>query len=146
MSLLKKSSLSLIITGALFVSFMVGLTLFQNAQKAIGSVVIGNEGMATTTGSTLSTTVCMPKLTERTVLNSVIVTLTSNAGIVIYDATTSNAFGYADITGLPASSTIAEFKTTTVGDYIFDVKARHGICVMSLSTVGVASTTIVTRP
>lgn len=133
-----KILLGLIVLSILVTAF--GVILVSNkTETALASTSVGNEYMATTTDSTLSTSACMPVLSSFQSLGSVIVTLTSNAGLRIYDATTTNAYSYG------ASSTIATFKTTTVGTYTFDVRAKRGICIMSDGTVGVASTTITFR-
>jgi hypothetical protein len=130
---MKKILLGLIVL-ALFVTAFL---LVNRPESAQGSVAVGQEYYATTTEATLSTSSCMPILTSYKTLGSVIVTLGSNAGLRIYDATTTAAYAYG------ASSTIASFKTTaTAGTYTFDVRAKRGICVMSEGSVGVASTTI----
>lgn len=116
-------------------------------QQASGSVTIGQEYTATTTESSLDGyKKCMPVLATTTAvasvrtLGSVIVTLTSNAPLYIYDATTTGP--HSD----HATTSIAMFKTTTVGTYTFDVRAKRGLCIVAgESTVGVASTTLTFR-
>lgn len=122
----------------------MALTLFllmQNIQKVEGSVPVSNEYYATTTdtGWSTATVQCKDTLTSSKVLGSVIITKTSNAILNIYDATSTTHSDYA-------TSTIALFPLTTVGTYTFDVIAKRGICVVVNTTVGVASTTITTRP
>lgn len=141
MTITKKALVSLLITGALFVGFLAGLSYFQNAQKAIGSVEVGNEYQATTTNATWSTAVnqCKDTLTDSKTLGSIIVTNTSNATLTITDATSTIHTDFA-------TTTIASFPLTTVGTYTFDVKLKRGLCVQVDTTVGVASTTITFRP
>jgi len=144
MILSKKALVSLLITGALFVGFLAGLSYFQNAQKALGSVEVGNEYQATTTDATWSTAVnqCKDTLAGTApykTLGSIVVTKTSNAILTITDATSTIHTDFA-------TSTIASFPLTTVGTYTFDVKLKRGLCVQVDATVGVASTTITYRP
>ena len=111
---------------------------------ALGSVRVGDEYLATTTDAGWSiataTGTCKDTITSNTILGSVIVTKTSNATLTIYDATTTTAHS------LHPTTTIASFPLTTVGTYTFDVIAKRGVCVVVDTTVGVASTTITTRP
>ena len=90
---------------------------------------------ATTTNAAMGSGVRVLRNTPG-MLGSVVVTLTSNAPLRIYDATTTGAYVYN------ASSTIADFKTTPAGTYTFDVTAKRGIVIETTSTVGVASTTV----
>lgn len=143
---MKKHIISGII--ALALTMVVGLfaIVSQNPQKAEGSVVIGQEYSATTTESSLDLyKKCMPLVATTTAslpktLGSIVVTLTSNAPLYIYDATTTGP--HSD----HATTSIAMFKTTTVGTYTFDIRAKRGICVVAgESSVGTASTTITFR-
>lgn len=135
-NLLTRSLGIAVIIGLIFVTaFLIVL----NSQRAIGSVTVGNEYTATTTDSNWSANSCKQDLVKYKSLGSVIVTLTSNAPLEIYDATTTGP--HAD----HATTSVAMFKTTTVGNYTFDVGLKRGLCVVGASTVGVASTTITTR-
>ncbi len=109
--------------------------------KVVGSVMPAGEYSATTTDSTWSTatTKCKDTLTGKLTLGSIIVTKTSNATLIVYDATTTGP--HAD----HATTTIASFPLTTVGEYTFDVAVQRGLCVVVDTTVGVASTTITFR-
>lgn len=118
------------------------LTLFQvKPWEAVGSVMPAGEYVATTTDATWSGAVsqCKVLLTNSKTLGSVVVTKTSNAILTITDATSTTHTDFA-------TSTIASFPLTTVGTYTFDVTATRGLCVQVDTTVGVASTTITTRP
>lgn len=137
--------------GLVLVSMVLTLTALilvvsRTPNIARGSVEVGSEYIATTTDSSLNSyKKCMPVVASTTpgaTLGSVIVTLGSNAPLYIYDATTTGP--HSD----HPTTTIAAFKTTaTAGTYVFDVKVVRGICVVAgESTVGVASTTITTRP
>jgi len=124
---------------------LTAFLLVQMPQRAQGSVSVSNEYFATTTDSNWNSKQCksdMASTTRNATLGSVVVTLGSNAPLYIYDATTTGP--HSD----HATTTIAAFKTTaTAGTYTFDVKVLRGICVVAgESTVGVASTTITTRP
>jgi hypothetical protein len=145
MTIGKKSLLSLLIAGALFIGFLVGLSYFRNAQKASASVFIGNEYQATTTDSTWSGAVATGNckaggLTDFLVLGSIIVTSSSNADIYVYDATTTTAHSNH------ATTTIAAFPNVVAGTYTFDVRLKRGLCVIVTTTEGVASSTITFRP
>jgi hypothetical protein len=136
---MNKKLLSVVI-GSMFLTFLaLFMVVSQDVRTAEGSVAVGQEYTATTTESTLSTTACMPVMTSYKTLGSVIITLTSNAGLRIYDATTTAAYAYG------ASSTIAVFPTTVAGTYTFDARATRGLCIMSSGAVGVASSTITWR-
>lgn len=141
MTLTTKHLLTLIVTLALFIGILIGIELYKEAKIAHGSVFIGNEYQATTTDATWSTatTQCKDTLTASKTLGSIVVTKTSNATITVTDATSTIHSDFA-------TSTIATFPLTTVGTYTFDVRAKRGICVTVDTTVGVASTTITTRP
>lgn len=141
MQLTQKSLISLIIAVAMMIGLMVGLVLFQNSQKVYGSVVIGNEYKATTTDATWSTATgqCKDTLTGSKTLGSVVVSKTSNATLFIYDATST-------VHSHHATTTLVAMPLTTVGTYTYDVTASRGLCVLVDTTVGVASTTITTRP
>lgn len=144
MTLTKKSLLSLIIAGALFVGFLAGLSYFKNAKEAVGSVFIGNEYQATTTDATWSTATlkCKDTLTGNKTLGSIVIPFTSNANIDIYDATTTGP--HAD----HATTTIASFPSTAAGTYTFDVRLKRGLCVVVTNAAGegIASSTITFRP
>lgn len=122
------------------------LVASQQARTAFGSVFVGSEYVATTTDSSLDNYKnCMPVVastTQGATLGSVVVTLGSNASLYIYDATTTASHSNH------ATTTIVAFPTTaTAGTYTFDVRVKRGICIdTGQSTVGVASTTITTRP
>lgn len=103
-----------------------------------GSVSNGSEYNATTTDATWNTSY-NTVVTGTGTLGSVIVTLTSNAPIAFYDATTTGP--HSD----HATTTIAAFKTTTAGTYVFDAVFTRGLVVETVSTVGKASTTITYR-
>jgi hypothetical protein len=121
------------------IAITAGIIWNVSQDRAYASVTVGNEYNATTTDANWNAQVCKPVLTGYKTLGSVIVTLTSNAPLEIYDATTTS--NHSD----HATTSIALWKTTTVGTYTFDVQAKRGICVVGASTVGVASTTITTR-
>lgn len=68
-------------------------------------------------------------------LASVIITKTSNATLGFYDGTTTD---HRD----RATTTLAEFNTTTAGEYPFNANFTLGLIVTSASSVGAASSTI----
>lgn len=142
MELTRKSLISLLVAGAVMIGFLMFSVISDKANTAYASVAIGNEYKATTTDATWSTatTQCKDTLTGSKTLGSIIVTKTSNAVINIYDATTTASHSNH------ATTTIASFPLTTVGTYTFDVTATRGLCVVVDTTVGVASSTITTRP
>lgn len=142
MSLKEKSLLSLVIASSIFVAFLASLLYFQNAKEALGSVNIGSEGRATTTDATWSTatTKCKDSLVDRKVLTNIVIAKTSNATLYVYDATTTGP--HSD----HATTTLVAFPLTTVGSYTFDFIATRGLCVVVDTSVGVASSSIVTRP
>jgi len=111
----------------------------REPRQAQGSTFVGSEYYATTTSSSLTSSACMPVMTSYKTLGSVVVTLTSNAGLAIYDATTTSS--HAD----HATTTIAYFPSTAAGTYTFDVRAKRGLCITSVGAVGVASTTVTWR-
>lgn len=125
----------------LFLILATALAIVSYTQKSFGSVMPGGEYVATTTDATWSAAVtqCKPLLTQNKTLGSVIITKTSNATLNIYDATSTMHSDHA-------TTTIASFPLTTVGEYTFDVTASRGLCFVVDTTVGVASTTITTRP
>lgn len=133
---MKKIVLGLIVLAILFTA----LLLVNRPERVEGSVSVANEYIATSTDATFDSKQCKPVLTLYKSLGSVVVTLTSNAPLYIYDATTTGP--HTD----HATTTIAAFKTTTAGTYTFDVRATRGICVVAgEGTVGVASTTVTYR-
>lgn len=148
MTLTKKSLLSLIIAGAVFIGFLMGLIYFKDASQAGASVQIGNEYQGTTTDATWSGATALGDcktsgsggMASSTVLGSIIVSSTSNADIYVYDATTTTSHG------AHATTTIAAFPNVVAGTYTFDVKLKRGLCVIVTTTEGVASTTITYRP
>lgn len=133
MSQIQKILLTLAICLSIF-----ALVLQTQKGASFGSVSNGSEYNATTTDATWNT-VANTVVTGTGTLGSVIVTLTSNAPIAFYDATTTGP--HSD----HATTTIATFKTTTAGTYVFDAIFTRGLVVDTGSTVGKASTTITYR-
>lgn len=133
MSKLQQTLLALAIcftVASLFITFKV--------TPRAGSVSLGSEYLSTTTDATwnssYNTVVSGPGT-----LGNVVVTLTSNAPIAFYDATTTGP--HSD----HPTTTIAAFRTTTAGTYVFDAVFTRGLVVETVSTVGKASTTITYR-
>lgn len=132
-------------------SLVIVILLFFSPSSSLrtnfGSVSFGNEYQSTTTSPTsgltsFSATTGAYKVlqTGSGTLGSVVVTLGSNAPLRIYDATST-------VTNTQwATTTLADFKTTaTAGTYTFDVIFQKGLLVETVSTVGIASTTITYR-
>jgi hypothetical protein len=128
--------------------FATALAIFSmNSNKALGSVAVSNEYLATTTDATWSGATtsgdCKADIAggmaSSTVLGSIIVSSTSNADIYVYDATTTRSHG------AHATTTIAAFPNVVAGTYTFDVALKRGLCVIVTTTEGVASTTITYR-
>lgn len=127
---------------ALALTFTANVSNYLSNQTAVGAVEIGNEYQATTTDATWSTatTRCKDTLTGNKTFGSIVVALTSNADIYVYDATTTGP--HSD----HPTTTIAAFPSTAAGTYTYDVKLKRGLCVVVDTTVGVASSTITSRP
>lgn len=125
---------------ALLVAVFGAFSLIQRPWETFGSVQVASEYQATTTTSSWSTatTQCKDTITGFKTLGSIVVTKTSNATLNIYDATSTAHTDYA-------TTTIASFPLTTVGEYTFDVALNRGLCVVVDTTVGVASSTITFR-
>jgi len=118
------------------IAVVSGLLYVQTTEPSFGSINNDTGGyIATTTNAAMGSGAKVLKSTSG-LFGSVVITLSSNAPLKIYDATTTGAYVYG------ASSTIADFKTTTAGTYTFDVTATRGIVIDIASTVGVASTTL----
>ena len=114
---------------------------FRGQSAPLSSVTIGNEYHSTTTNQNMAIgTLYFERQLCSTAgsLGSVVVPLTSTAGLELYDATTTNH-------GDHATSSLAEFKTTTVGDYTFDTVFTRGLILVSKTAVGLASSTITYR-
>lgn len=118
--------------------FTANINSYLQNRQALGSVNIGGEYKATTTDAAFGNGIKVYKTGPGT-LGSVVVTLTSNAPIAFYDATTTGAHSNH------ATTTLAIFKTTTAGTYTFDVSFTRGLVVDTTSTVGVASSSITSR-
>ena len=120
------------------IGFIAILLLFgSKGNTPLGSVQRANEYFATTTDSSLSSWKLIKSGTG--VLGSVVVSLTSNAGLNLYDATTTvNG-------GVYGTTTLAAFNTTTAGTYTFDVNFQKGLVIETISAVGIASTTVTYR-
>lgn len=126
------------------IAVLVILVLFNSPKNIstkdivnpLGSVQRANEYFATSTSA--GWTIKTLKNTPGT-LGQIVIPLASNAGIVLYDATTTtNGAIYG-------TTTIARFATTAVGTYVFDAILTKGLVVEMLGSVGVASTTIMYR-
>lgn len=131
-----------LLLGSMFLTLLALVAVMtKDVRSAFGSVMPGGEYYATTTDATWSGAVnqCRVLLTNNKTLGSIIVTKTSNATLTITDATSTIHTDHA-------TTTIASFPLTTVGTYTFDVAANRGICIQVDTTVGVASTTITSRP
>lgn len=146
MSISKKALLSLIIAGALFIGFLVGLTYFDNAKEALGNVDVGSELTATTTGNGAGYPTAVNTYTATTspktgMIGTVIFTTPTTARMQIYDATTTNS---ALRTGAIASSSllIVDFPAGTGTSTVeLNAKFRYG---MTVVWVGTPSTSTIT--
>lgn len=128
--------LTVIIGAILLTAFL----LVWNTQRAVGSIDFdfGGYQATTTDANFVAAPITKLKVLKAApgVLGSVVVTLTSNSPLNLYDATTTGAHSNH------ATTTIASFLTTTAGTYTFDVSFSRGLVVEVPSTVGAASTTI----
>jgi len=104
----------------------------------IGSVSGGNDYAATTTDTNFNTALGNLVKTGQGTLGSVVISISSNAPLYLYDATSTIHTNYA-------TTTLAAFPATVAGTYTFDVAFTRGLLVVGASTVGVASTTITSR-
>lgn len=129
-----------LLSGAIALSIIAIVVAINSPVRRIvaGSVNYGSEYQSTTTDATWNTNNNLV-VSGTGVLGSVVITLTSNAPLVFYDATTTGP--HSD----HATTTIASFKTTTAGTYVFDAYFTRGLVVETASTVGKASSTITYR-
>lgn len=127
---------------------LAGVSLIGKREvSTLGSVNQSNEYHSTSTSvttgsSSFSTTAGDYKVlqTGPGTLGSVVITYGSNAPLRILDATSTKTNTEW------ATTTLADFKTTgTPGTYTFDVIFQKGLLVETVSTVGLASSTITYR-
>ena len=145
MTLSKKALLSLIITGALFIGFIVGLEYFKSANTALGSVAIGNGYHATTTGIGVGYPGAVNSYTScNRFLGSIQFYAPTASRLQIYDIATTTNVNLR--TGNQASSTvlIADFPAGTgTSTVVFDVDLTKGLTTVWSGTI--SSTTITCR-
>ena len=130
-----KWSLAIIVGLIALTAFLI----FQNAQRVQGSVDFefgGYQSTSTAHSDFVAGSKMRVLKSTQGLLGSVVVTLTSNAPMVLYDSTTTN------FSSNIATTTLADFRTTTAGTYTYDIQLKYGLVVSMQSAVGAASTTI----
>jgi len=130
---------SIVVISFCLISGTVWYKLLSRIGGQTGSVAVSNEYNATTTDSNWNSSAGKLIKTGSGTLGSVVVTLSSNAPLYLYDATTTGP--HSD----HPTTTLAAFSSTTAGTYTFDVSFMRGLIVVGQSSVGVASTTITSR-
>jgi len=146
MKLSKKALLSLVITGALFVGFLVGLSYFRDSNQALGNVEIGGELVATTTGIGAGYPEAVKTFTPTAtpvsgMLGSIFFTVPTISRVQVYDATTTNV---SLRTGNIASSSLllADFPAGTGTSTIpLNIRFRYGLTVVFNGTVSTSTIT-----
>lgn len=132
-------ALSIVIAG-----LIIGLFVKNNDTPKLGFGIDG--GSLSTTTESFGTGAAYESQVLKTgagVLDNVVVTLTSNAGLLLCNATTTGSqMGTVFSTTTQCFST---FKTTTVGTYDYNVAFSKGLIAISNTAVGMASTTITYR-
>jgi hypothetical protein len=140
MNTLSKIQLAVVISLVLVLVTSFCLLVGTNQRVTLGSNTVGNDYYATTTDATWGAYAGGKLVKSGTgSLGSVIVTLTSNGTLELYDATTTT--NHSD----HATTSLGLFRTTTAGTYVFDVEFKRGLVVVMNNTVGVASTTVTWR-
>lgn len=128
-------ALSIVIAG-----FIIGFSLKGNDAPKLGFGIDG--GSLSTTTESFGTGAAYEEQVLKIgagVLDKVVVTLTSNAGLLLCNATTTGPqMGTVFST---TTQCFATFKTTTVGTYDYNVAFSRGLIAISNTTVGMASTT-----
>lgn len=124
----------LVVTGIVILIAMVGILLARESGK-LGSVVQGNEYVATTTKSATGVT-----LTDRTlktvggVVSQVTITGAAAGQVTLCNATTSNASLRASSQATSSLTCINIPASTAAGTYIFDAEFPLGIILDTEST------------